>query len=430
MTSLKGILIITGGDDKRGNDMDGGLSSDTDSCSQCGDDSECDSECGSECGSDSDSECGDSAAPCPPVIEKASVEEVLAGVRASLSVAATVGDLVDTYRTKIEPHADGALAPDPQRSRRLTVEVNGFFKKGDVHLTTVAICKKLTKVYPSLLKLHNMIGMAAAKKTIFQQLTYFLHDLHDGKLDMLHTVIQGPPGVGKTELGKILAEMYSNLGILKKNKYVIAKRADLIGEYVGQTTAKTQRIIDKANGGVLFIDEAYSIGEGGESDGKSYGKECLDVLNLALSENKNSMMCIIAGYETALQKTFFAVNEGLRRRFNFTIAIDSYTPAELRAVFLAKVEQIGWFVHKPIEKHCPLALFTRHKDDLPFFGGDVESLLLSCKLAHSGSVYTDTYKKKHIHKNDMTKAFEIYMANRAPAQKDSRNNDSLQRMYI
>ena len=133
------------------------------------------------------------------------------------------------------------------------------------------------------------------KKTIFYQLMYFIQNLHDGKLDMLHTIIQGPPGVGKTELGKILCDLYSSLGVLKNKKYIIAKRSDLIGGYLGQTAIKTQAFIDKAKGGVLFIDEAYSLGDADKKD--SFSKECIDTLNLNLTENKHQMMCIIAGYK-------------------------------------------------------------------------------------------------------------------------------------
>lgn len=302
--------------------------------------------------------------------------------------------------------------------------------KEDRHSSIVSVIIKLKKIGDPLRALNRMIGMRQAKKTIFLQLMYFLHDLHEGKLDMLHTVIQGSPGVGKTELGKIIANIYSSMGVLKKNKYVIAKRADLIGEYVGHTTGKTQRMINKANGGVLFIDEAYSLGcHGGSGSGSdSYAKECLDVLNLSLTENKDSMMCIIAGYEEALKNNFFSMNEGLRRRFNFTISIDSYTPNELHELFMLKVQEIGWCVRKPIEKHCPVSLFSKHKKDMPFFGGDVESLLFNIKLAHSTRVYRDGYKKKQIEKEDMVKGFDLYLSNRASEQ--SKDDESFKRMYV
>ena len=85
---------------------------------------------------------------------------------------------------------------------------------------------KISKINKSLKMLNNLIGMKKVKKTIFYQLMYFIQNLHDGKLDMLHTILQGPPGVGKTELGKILCHLYSSLGVLKNKKYIIAKRSD------------------------------------------------------------------------------------------------------------------------------------------------------------------------------------------------------------
>ena len=112
---------------------------------------------------------------------------------------------------------------------------------------------------------------------------------------MLHCVIEGPPGVGKTEVAKILGQIYRKMGILTSDKFKSVKRSHLIGGYLGQTAIKTQKVLDECNGGVLFIDEAYSLGN---SEGKdSYSKECIDTLTAHLSENKQNFICIIAGYK-------------------------------------------------------------------------------------------------------------------------------------
>jgi Holliday junction resolvasome RuvABC ATP-dependent DNA helicase subunit len=149
---------------------------------------------------------------------------------------------------------------------------------------------KLNKILPSLIKLQKLTGMVSVKKTIVGHILYFLMN-YEKNQDMIHTVIEGPPGVGKTTLGYILGEIYSNLDIIEqpKNKtnqlkFKIVKRSDLVAKYLGQTSHRTQEAINSVLGGVLFIDEAYSLGNNDVDD--SYSKECLDTLNQNLSEKK------------------------------------------------------------------------------------------------------------------------------------------------
>ena len=209
--------------------------------------------------------------------------------------------------------------------------------------------KKLNKILPSLIKLHKLTGMTSVKKTIVGHILYFLMSYEKNK-DMIHTVIEGPPGVGKTTLGYILGEIYANLDIIEqpKNKtnnlkFRIVKRSDLVAKYLGQTSHRTQEAINSVLGGVLFIDEAYSLGNNDVDD--SYSKECLDTLNQNLSEKKNQFLCIIAGYKNALEKNFFAYNEGLKRRFPFTYTIEEYTPNELKNIFLGMLDD-SWGIEE------------------------------------------------------------------------------------
>jgi hypothetical protein len=207
---------------------------------------------------------------------------------------------------------------------------------------------KLNKILPSLIKLQKLTGMVSVKKTIVGHILYFLMN-YEKNQDMIHTVIEGPPGVGKTTLGYILGEIYSNLDIIEqpknKNKtnqlkFKIVKRSDLVAKYLGQTSHRTQEVINSVLGGVLFIDEAYSLGNNDADD--SYSKECLDTLNQNLSEKKNQFLCIIAGYKDALERNFFAYNEGLRRRFPFTYTIEEYTPNELKNIFVGMLDNSNW----------------------------------------------------------------------------------------
>ena len=145
--------------------------------------------------------------------------------------------------------------------------------------------------------------------------------------DMMHAVITGSPGCGKTTFIEILAKIYVKMGILKKGHIVKVRRDQLIGKYLGHTAVQTQERITEATGGILLIDEAYSLGNPEGRD--SFAKECIDTLNQALSEKKKDFICIIAGYKDALDSSFFAYNEGLRRRFPFRYDIAKYSTANI-----------------------------------------------------------------------------------------------------
>ena len=200
------------------------------------------------------------------------------------------------------------------------------------------------------------------------------------KYDMLHTIIEGPPGVGKTQLGKILAKIYLSLGIIQSNKFRIATRKDFIGEYLGHTAIKTQKVIDSCMGGVLFIDEAYSLGNG-DSKKDTFSKECIDTLNQNLSENKGKFVCIIAGYKENLEHDFFSVNPGLQRRFPFRYSIEKYTSKELIEIFINKVSDIEWSLNEDCLQWLSKSNFIDDKmDKFKNFGGDIGHGYFTVKL--------------------------------------------------
>lgn len=183
----------------------------------------------------------------------------------------------------------------------------------------------LNELLPALNELNSIIGLGDAKMQIVTHILYLTRGLGNEKCaecidcdnniacvsnitDKFHTVIYGPPGVGKTTFAKILSKIYSAFGTYSDDFYSVS-RSDLISGYMGRTAKKTQKIIDSCENGVLFIDEAYSLGAD-SVDTDTYSKECIDTLNLNLMEK--NFICIIAGYKDELEKCFFSKILGYR----------------------------------------------------------------------------------------------------------------------
>ena len=271
--------------------------------------------------------------------------------------------------------------------------------------------KALHDIKEPLEELNNMIGMKDLKTNIVDQILYFIQELHKSNLssgDFMHTVIYGPPGTGKTEIAKIMGKIYCKIGILKKGTFKKVTRSDLIAGYLGQTALKTRDVIKEALGGVLFIDEAYALGNPEKRD--SFSKECIDTLCEALSDNKDELMVIIAGYEKELKDCFFNFNQGLDSRFTWRFKTDDYTAEDLYKIFLKKVKDIGWEID--LDSKINVEWFKKNKDYFRFYGRDIETILAKTKIAHSRRVFCkpDNEKKK-INLKDLDKGLEIYLKN-------------------
>ena len=269
----------------------------------------------------------------------------------------------------------------------------------------------LHNIKEPLIELNNMIGMKELKINIVDQILYFIQDLHkskDDSGDFMHTVIYGPPGTGKTEVAKIMGKIYSKIGVLTKGTFKKVTRNDLIAGFLGQTAIKTKDVIKEAIGGVLFIDEAYSLGNSEKKD--SFSKECIDTLCEALSDNKNDLMVIIAGYETELNECFFNYNTGLDSRFTWRFNIDNYSAEDLYNIFIKKVKDIEWSLHT--EGNINSDWFKTKMVYLKFFGRDIETILAKTKISHSKRVFCKPEdEKKIITLQDLNKGFELYLKN-------------------
>ncbi|MGG6267662.1 AAA family ATPase [Leptolyngbya sp. AN03gr2] len=156
-----------------------------------------------------------------------------------------------------------------------------------------------------------------------------------------HLVFTGNPGTGKTTVARILGEIYKDLGVLSEGHFVEVDRTDLVAEYLGQTAPKTAKVIESALGGVLFIDEAYSLVPAERSD--MFGQEAVNTLLKMMEDHREDLVVIVAGYKGEMAR-FIDSNPGLKSRFARSIHFEDYSPAELVEIFKTRCEQHGYLV--------------------------------------------------------------------------------------
>ena len=191
------------------------------------------------------------------------------------------------------------------------------------------------KIEDLLAELDSYVGMDAIKEEVRSLINmvqvYKLRREHDlPTTDMsLHMVFSGNPGTGKTTVARIMSRIYHSLDILSKGQLVEVDRSGLVAGYVGQTALKTQKVIEKAMGGVLFIDEAYALNGKSEND---FGQEAIDTILKAMEDHRDDLVVIVAGY-TELMDRFIHSNPGLESRFNRFLMFEDYTPEQMVAIF-------------------------------------------------------------------------------------------------
>lgn len=218
----------------------------------------------------------------------------------------------------------------------------------------------------ALQQLDKLIGLESVKEEV-NKLTNFIKVQNLRKQKGMnaitlsyHCVFTGNPGTGKTTVARIVAQIYHELGILKKGQLVETDRSGLVAEYVGQTAVKTNKIIDSALDGVLFIDEAYSLVQGGGND---YGKEAIATLLKRMEDDRDRLIVILAGYDNEM-KLFIDSNPGLQSRFNRYIHFSDYNAEELMAIFKLNLKKFDYELTNDAEQKIShlFSYAVSHKD--------------------------------------------------------------------
>ena len=201
-------------------------------------------------------------------------------------------------------------------------------------------------------QLEELVGLEDVKKDIKNLVNLMkvrkLREANDLPVPpmSLHMVFMGNPGTGKTTVARIVSGLYAAIGVLEKGQLVEVDRSGLVAGYVGQTALKTQEAIKKAIGGVLFIDEAYSLSSGGEND---FGREAIETILKAMEDHRKELIVIVAGYTGPMEK-FLSSNPGLESRFNKYFFFPDYNGEQLMAIFRNQCKKNGYTLTEESEK--------------------------------------------------------------------------------
>ena len=232
----------------------------------------------------------------------------------------------------------------------------------------------------------DLVGLVPVKKKVQEVAALLLVDRARNKFGLealrpnLHMCFTGPPGTGKTTVALRMADLLHRLGYLERGQLVHAMRDDLVGEYIGQTAPKTKRTLDRAMGGVLFIDEAYYLYRA--SDSKDYGQEAIEILVQVMENNRDQLVVILAGYKDRMDH-FFGSNPGMSSRIAHHLDFAPYEVGELTDIARLMLKQTRYYLSEEAEKAFHQYI-TRQMDQPRFANArSVRNELERARLRHA-----------------------------------------------
>jgi SpoVK/Ycf46/Vps4 family AAA+-type ATPase len=254
-------------------------------------------------------------------------------------------ELTDDFKVKLLDYVSNTYTTTTQSFKEYRDKVSEkiIFTK---EIPTYEKEKTLDEIFAEL---NDLVGLKKVKDVLndLVSLMEFKQNENAGDLKVknvnLHMVFLGNPGTGKTTVARIVAEILYNLKYIKQNKLVEVSSKDLVGEYVGQTAPKTMKVVERALGGVMFVDEAYSLASGGPGQNSSYNEEAIATLIQAMENYRDELVVIFAGYTKEMQN-FLNANSGIVSRIGYTLEFEDYTTDELIQIFDGFFKKAGFVV--------------------------------------------------------------------------------------
>lgn len=288
--------------------------------------------------------------------------------------ARLVNSLIDECKLNLGLRIMQTPNPEELTNEQLStielIDVQKVYEEDGITKVEIPIDEELLK--ESLAKLKGLIGLEKVKHDIDELVKLVRFYKETGK-DLkknfsLHSVFTGNPGTGKTTVARILAQIYKALGVLERGNLVECDRQQLVGGYIGQTAIKTAEVIEKAMGGVLFIDEAYSLTEGGNSD---YGKEAIEIILKRMEDHRGDFVVIAAGY-TQNMENFLESNPGLKSRFDRVFEFEDFKPDELFEIATNQLNDYKVKADEAAERHLKAYLEMMYGVKDKYFGNGRE----------------------------------------------------------
>lgn len=265
------------------------------------------------------------------------LDEKLSKVRSNSSNTISISEDAKAKIESINSFDDGLSVAKDIASSQLNIDINVQKEFNEPALSTLEVKSSEVRPLNELLgRMNSLVGLEDVKQSISSLIN--THQANHVRVTQgmtripvgLHCVFTGSPGTGKTTVARSVADMYNAIGLLPTNKVVEVDRASLVAGYVGQTAIRVQEVINQAIGGVLFIDEAYSLSL---DTGAGFGDEAISTLVKAMEDHRENLAVIVAGYRDPM-KSFIDSNQGLKSRFQNIIHFPDYTQGELSQIFL------------------------------------------------------------------------------------------------